>query len=254
MDNMQKVNENDGDIREIEDVIDIQKAKENFRQVSFDLPSECESVASTHKSINIESESREKPKKLIRKKKSKKFKYKRHSRHSSVESWPSDSDITVLRMKLYDSRRNSRDDSGKTVLGDGLHVTDSSSMVNLATVMLQSQPPSKNDLDPNEFLIALSSWDSATQDIETKPSTIQESYDLTQLFQAGSDCETERIAAMHCKFSNKSDYPYITENTKSKWARFLRLYFCPCCTCLYKMERMSEDPSIYCATDINKQL
>ncbi|XP_049872503.1 uncharacterized protein LOC126371261 isoform X1 [Pectinophora gossypiella] len=184
---IQSANEN---IREIEDIIDIQKANGNLnvRQVAFSLPAAARSL-----------ESGLAPRGRRRRRAA------RRGEPLPDVAWPSDSDVTVLRMRACAAPRER--DSG----GDGLHRPhDASSMVNLATLVLQSPPASKHSL-ARELLLPLSSW--------------------------------ERPAAP------ASDAGDLLASRKSKLAKFLRLYFCPCCTCLYEMEKnMRDEPSVYLTT------
>ncbi|KAI5636025.1 hypothetical protein NE865_11226 [Phthorimaea operculella] len=127
-------------------------------------------------------------------------------------SWPSDSDITVLRMKSCGRGGGALPAATTDVLpGDGLHRADGSSMVNLATLVLPAQSASKHSL-AQEQLLPLSSW-------ERPPSPAPASSHPAPV----SEC-----------------------TAKCRLARFLRLYFCPCCTCLYDMEKnMRDEHSIY---------
>lgn len=220
----------DENIREIEDIIDIQKAKGNYdeRQVLFNLPSESESMMAANLAKSLESGLTDKPKK-------KKLKKTRSRLHRSplhdVISWPSDSDITVLRMKLCITSSELKENIGGLVPGDGLHHPDSSSMVNLATLMKQTQSHSKHSL-VEEYLLPLTSWEErrgpqvgalvdktdADDSSKAKSSTLPTDDQLS-------------ILCARCDLKAK----------RWKIARFFRLYFCPCCSCLYKFERPSND-------------
>lgn len=235
------IHNEDDTIRQIEDIIDIQKASGNYkfntRQVVFNIPTECDSNISTV-SKSLESGLAEKRKCKI------KIKKLREKRKQSLIpdgiTWPSDSDITVLRMKLNTKSEVIKENNASTLPGDGLHLPDSSSMVNLATLMLESQTPSKHSLSLEEYLLPLSSWESALEDKgkRTNVETVTRFNNNVDVFEA--------LCTHKPYYLNKKEYDMYRKNTKSKLARFLRLYFCPCCTCLYKMEAMSEDPSVYC--------
>ncbi|CAH2104156.1 unnamed protein product [Euphydryas editha] len=215
----------DDKVRKIEDIIDIQKANGNIRQVAFKLPSEKNSNISVNLGKSLETglskvkADKNKKKERLRQK---------HQRDSDVISWPSDSDITVLRMKLCTNDIKNKTDN--VALGDGLHQLHSSSMVNLATLMLQSQRPSKHSIG-EEYLIPLTSWEHTLGSSENKKKLIaQANPNISDLGNSGSTC-TETGA-----------FNYISETSiKSKVARFLRLYFCPCCSCLYNLEQMDGD-------------
>ncbi|XP_045762144.1 uncharacterized protein LOC123865243 [Maniola jurtina] len=225
---MENADLQDNPITKIEDIIDIQKANGNInvRQVAFRLPSETDSSLSAGVAKSLETglskaKSEHKKKKKLRSKGQK-------SLLAELVSWPSDSDITVLRMKLYTRDKN----MGNIILGDGLHQPDSSSMVNLATLILKSQPPSKQSL-VEEYLLPLTSWEHA-MDPNVKVPVVKEALSDTSEV-------TNEVRSHHARCSQDSEV--CESNTKSKVARFLRLYFCPCCTCLYKLERMQEEPS-----------
>lgn len=214
-------------IREIEDVIELQKASGNInaRQVSFLLPSDTESTVSANLAKSLDSGlSRSNIEKRC-KKLQKKIKSCR-TLLSDVTSWPSDSDITVLRMKM---RLNSNINDNTTIPGDGLHQANSSSMVNLATLMLQSPQHSKCSIH-EEMLFPLTSWEGSEPKKEYR--TPSYSYQSTVVMSTRSQIDRN-------KFSKSSDYTDL--DTKSKIARFFRLYFCPCCSCLYNMEKMRDD-------------
>lgn len=198
-------------IRKIEDIIDLQKANGKFsvRQVAFALPAEAAGgAASAARSLESGLAAR-----LARRKVKKRSKRPRSPLPDAV-SWPSDSDVTVLRMKLCLSAGPRKPGAA---LGDGLHRPDGSSMVNLATLVLHSQPASKHSLPSEEFLLPLTSWEPPRPPPMSLAATL-----------APVD-------------SNMMPHPTRT----SKLAKFLRLYFCPCCTCLYEMEKMREDQSVY---------
>lgn len=229
----------DMQIRKIEDIIDIQKANGKLRQVAFKLPSETDSSVSASLAKSLES-GLSKVKQEQGKKKSKRLQSKNHKHcMSDVISWPSDSDITVLRMKIC-SKNDMKDKMGNVALGDGLHHPDSSSMVNLATLILQSQPPSKHSLNVEEYLLPLSSWEHGIDPQVRKVSLGTPNF-----------LEMDEIKSYSPSFSRKDDQSlrsseYSTESsTKSKVARFLRLYFCPCCTCLYNLEKNQKEQSVY---------
>ncbi|XP_069356380.1 uncharacterized protein [Maniola hyperantus] len=226
---METADLHDKPITKIEDIIDIQKANGNInvRQVAFRLPSETDSSLSTGLTKSLETGL---TKVKLEHKKKKKLRSKRQkSLLADLVSWPSDSDITVLRMKLYSTTRDKN--MGNIILGDGLHQPDSSSMVNLATLILKSQPPSKQSL-VEEYLLPLTSWEHAVDSDAKKP----------VMNEAVSDTSaTSEVKSYHARCSQDSDV--CDSNKKSKVARFLRLYFCPCCTCLYKLEKMQEEPS-----------
>lgn len=201
-------------IRKIEDIIDLQKANGNFsvRQVAFTLPAEEAGGAAAARSLESGLAAR-----LARRRVRKRSRRPRSPLPDAV-SWPSDSDITVLRMKLcLDDASGPRGKTGDVALGDGLHRSDGSSMVNLATLVLHSQPASKHSLPSEEFLLPLTSWE------PPRPPPLP---------------STAPLAPVD---SNMMPHPTRT----SKLAKFLRLYFCPCCTCLYEMEKMREEQSVY---------
>lgn len=228
-------------IRKIEDIIDIQKAKGRFnvRQVAFNLPMDtgCTVPSNFAKSLecclsNTKSVKSKKSLKKIKARNQEKF-------LPDVISWPSDSDITVLRLKL-ELPSDLIENVANTTPGDGLHQPDSSSMVNLATLIIQqTQHPSKQCVDMEEFLLPLSSWEQEhNQHLGIKEALVEE-----------QPCDISTYAAVcsHRDFNIGSPDSAIfstKRNRKSKVARFLRLYFCPCCTCLYNLERMREEPSI----------
>lgn len=194
-------------IRKIEDIIDIQKANGNFsvRQVAFTLPADSAGgggAAAAARSLESGLAAR-----LARRKVKKRSKRPRSPLPDAV-SWPSDSDVTVLRMKLC---------LEGAALGDGLHRPDCSSMVNLATLVLHSQPASKHSLPSEEFLLPLTSWE------PPRPPPLPPAAPLAPV--------------------DSGVMPHPTRT--SKLAKFLRLYFCPCCTCLYEMEKMREEQSVY---------
>ncbi|XP_047545106.1 uncharacterized protein LOC125077263 [Vanessa atalanta] len=226
-------------IRKIEDIIDIQKANGNInaRQVAFKLPSETNSSISANLGKSLETGLSIVKSEQLKKKDRSRQKYQKET--SDVISWPSDSDITVLRMKLCANDINDKMDN--VALGDGLHQPHSSSMVNLATLMLQSQRASKHSLDIEEYLLPLTSWEHARGSTACCQNTKKQ---ITQAVSNTSDMHKKRIITKNIyqdgdispKFSGSDSD--IT--TKSKFARFLRLYFCPCCTCLYKLEMQDK--------------
>ncbi|CAH4012076.1 uncharacterized protein LOC123707245 [Pieris brassicae] len=215
-------------IREIEDVIEIQKASGNIntRQVSFLLPSDTESTLSANVAKSLDSGlSRSKCELQRSKKLQKKIKSCR-TLLPDVVSWPSDSDITVLRMKM---RLDHNINNNTSIPGDGLHQANSSSMVNLATLMLQSPQHSKHSIH-EEMLFPLSSWEGSEVKKECKSPSY--SYQSTLLMASCSQIEGNNfLKANKC---NDLD-------TKSKIARFFRLYFCPCCSCLYNIEKLRDE-------------
>ncbi|XP_013186992.1 uncharacterized protein LOC106132182 [Amyelois transitella] len=238
-------------IRKIEDIIDMEKAKGSFnsRQVAFNLPSESGSTVSTNLVKSLESGLAENKIEHITKKSFKKLRTKK--RHKSplpdVISWPSDSDITVLRMKLC-LTSDLKENVINTIPGDGFHQPDSSSMVNLATLILQSRHPSKHSIEIEEYLLPLSSWErdqnkDAAKDplVEIRPNP----EDVLKPIKKEDDIINATCS--HELDDNDDSSTPATDSRKSKLAKFLRLYFCPCCTCLYKMEAMRE-PSSVCFT------
>lgn len=247
---MDTVNNQDENIRKIEDIIDIQKANGSFsmRQVAFNLPADAESNVSASLAKSLESGLTKMKTDDSSKKKLKKIRSKRHkSPMPDVISWPSDSDITVLRMKLCLSS-DIKDKVGNIIPGDGLHQPDGSSMVNLATLIRQSQTASKHSINIEEYLLPLTSWE-RDQEPESKQiaeeTSSQDFHRFTQelgVFDAicSRSCEKEQVCYNDSEMQSES-------SKKSKIARFLRLYFCPCCTCLYKMEnrKMRSEPSVY---------
>lgn len=248
------VNTHNDNIRKIEDIIDIQKANGNFsmRQVAFDLP-DTESTVSANLAKSLESGLTKTKSDNEHKKKFKKFRYNRQrSPLPDVVSWPSDSDITVLRMKLCITSSDLRERVGNLIPGDGLHQRDSSSMVNLATLIRQSQPPSKHSFNIEEYLLPLTSWEGDRGMEPEKDNKLEmaptETKDFASKFDEGDDYNIYQAVCSHQRQNygsrdSSSDLSRI--GTVSKLARFLRLYFCPCCTCLYKLEKMKDDPSIY---------
>lgn len=244
-------------IRKIEDIIDIQKANGNFsvRQVAFNLPSESESTISANLAKSLESGLSKTKSDSDNKKKVKKLRSKRQkSPLPDVISWPSDSDITVLRMKLCLTSSDLKEKVGNLIPGDGLHQPDSSSMINLATLIRQSQPPSKQSFNIEEYLLPLTSWErdqDQDQDQEAEkdePIVVEEKpNENPMIYKHGFNiyeamCSHDHNENLSSKDS-QSGYSNITK--KSKLARFLRMYFCPCCTCLYRLEKMRDDPSVY---------
>jgi hypothetical protein len=250
------VHASDKTIRKIEDIIDIQKAKGNFnvRQVAFNLPSDADNTASTNLAKSLESGlSSESPKctqKKLKKSRSKRSK----SPLPDVISWPSDSDITVLRMKLCRAA-DIKQNVGKAIPGDGLHQPDSSSMVNLATLILQSQTASKHNMGVEEYLLPLTSWErkqsheEAVSDDERDPMKDYPTVITDQVKAYKPMCSHEETD----NYLSSRDSDYSKNTKKSKMARFLRLYFCPCCTCLYRLEKMQEEP-FACFTKHNESI
>ncbi|CAH1644649.1 unnamed protein product [Spodoptera littoralis] len=243
----------DESIRKIEDIIDIQKANGNFsvRQVAFNLPSESASSVSANVAKSLESGLTKTKSDSDSKKKLKKLRSKRHkSPLPDVISWPSDSDITVLRMKLCLTSSDMKEKVGNIIPGDGLHQPDSSSMVNLATLIRQSQPPSKHNVHMEEYLMPLTSWE---REQEHEPEKEEPIVEEEQVDDFSAKCLHEySVFEPRCSHElndhlsskdSQSGYSKITK--KSKFARFLRLYFCPCCTCLYRLEKMRDEPSEY---------
>ncbi|CAH0726226.1 unnamed protein product, partial [Brenthis ino] len=222
-------------IRKIEDIIDIQKANGKFRQVAFKLPSKTDSSVSASLAKSLES-GLSKVKQEQGKKKSKRSKNHKHCM-SDVISWPSDSDITVLRMKIC-SKNDMKDKMGNVALGDGLHHPDSSSMVNLATLILQSQPPSKHSLNVEEYLLPLSSWEHGIDPQVRKVSLGTPNFIEMDEIKSYSSSRKDDQSLRGSEYSTES-------STKSKVARFLRLYFCPCCSCLYNLEKVPKKQSVY---------
>ncbi|XP_075991751.1 uncharacterized protein LOC142987085 [Anticarsia gemmatalis] len=247
------VQTHDESIRKIEDIIDIQKANGNFRQVAFNLPSQSESTAanlakSLESGLTLTKSDSESKKKL------KKMRSNRQkSPLSDVISWPSDSDITVLRMKLCITSSDLKEKVGNLIPGDGLHQRDSSSMINLATLIRQSQPPSKHSFNIEEYLLPLTSWERERDqepESEAKDPILKveepEAVDFETKFKNDYDVYDAVCSHRHGNFSSKDSASEFSKvGTVSKLARFLRLYFCPCCTCLYKLEKIGEDPSMY---------
>ncbi|XP_073941230.1 uncharacterized protein [Choristoneura fumiferana] len=230
-------------IRKIEDIIDIQKAKGNYnsRQVAFALPSDTDSTVSANLVKSLETGLSNSKIDGITKKKLKKFRAKRFkSQIPDVISWPSDSDITVLRMKLFDSSEL-KEKVGNLIPGDGLHHLDSSSMVNLATLMLQSQSPSKHSII-EEYLLPLTSWEEQ-KDTDNKVPIVAEEVRVAEPEQFQQEVKVYEAMCSHKErvfgvLSSRDSGTCSRLTKKCKIARFLRLYFCPCCTCLYKMEKM----------------
>ncbi|KAJ0182150.1 hypothetical protein K1T71_002872 [Dendrolimus kikuchii] len=147
-------------IRKIEDIIDIQKANGNFsvRQVAFNLPADNESIVSRSSNVAKSLESGLSNNSKTSRKKQKLRSSRNKSPMPDVISWPSDSDITVLRMQIS-LDCNDLQDKNTDIPGDGLHQPDSSSMINLATLMRRSQPASKHSLNLEEYLLPLTSWE-----------------------------------------------------------------------------------------------
>ncbi|XP_072937173.1 uncharacterized protein [Epargyreus clarus] len=233
-------------IRKIEDIIDIQKANGNInvRQVAFNLPSKADSTISASLAKSLET-GLSKVKSERTKMKSKKTRSKRRKCSlPDITSWPSDSDITVLRMKLF-LTNDVKKKVGTVVPGDGLHQQDSSSMVNLATLILKSQPPSKHSLNLEEYLLPLTSWENA---VECETKDVQVNDEPSDYLKFQTECQVFDATCSHHgteRFNSDSEMNDVV-TTKSKVARFLRLYFCPCCTCLYKMEQLRDENSAYC--------
>ncbi|XP_052747184.1 uncharacterized protein LOC128199887 [Bicyclus anynana] len=224
-------------IRKIEDIIDLQKANGNInvRQVAFKLPSDTDSGLSA--SVAKSSETGLTNAKLEYKKKAKRLRSKlQKDLLSDVVSWPSDSDITVLRMKPHSNKGDKK--MSNIILGDGPHQPDSLSMINLATLILKSQPPSKQSL-VEEYLLPLTSWERAVDPNVKKPTPLNAISNISN--------DTRELNAYQTRYSHTdmlshkdSDAYECDTHTKSKVAKFLRLYFCPCCTCLYNLEKMQE--------------
>lgn len=244
--NAHSQNEN---IRKIEDIIDIQKANGNFnvKQVAFTMPLEKDGAVPANIAKSLES-GLTKSKYDGGTKKVKKLRQKRgKSPLPDAISWPSDSDITVLKMRVCLKSSDLNEKLGNALRGDGVHQSDSSSMVNLATLMRQSQPPSKQNLN-EEYLLPLSSWERCKDQPESKTAVEnRETTDIPVQFMRNFnvyDAVCSRVSEFDSIHSNMND---ISEkfNRKSKLARFLRLYFCPCCKCLYKMEKIRDQPSEY---------
>ncbi|CAG9133479.1 unnamed protein product [Plutella xylostella] len=116
----------------------------------------------------------------------------------------SGSDVTVARLR--------------DLPGDGPHRPASPSLINLATFVLR--PPKYEDLVP------VSSWDKEKEEPTVEPLVV----DLPPVAAACSHRD------QRCLCPKNSDV-ISNPDRKSKFARFLRLYFCPCCTCLYEMEQ-----------------
>ncbi|XP_053606467.1 uncharacterized protein LOC128672952 [Plodia interpunctella] len=231
-------------IRKIEDIIDLEKAKGSFsnRQVAFNLPSESGSTVSTNLAKSLESGlSDNKPTLTKRSFKKLRSKKRRKSPLPDVISWPSDSDITVLRMKLC-LTSDLKENVINTIPGDGIHQPDSSSMVNLATLILQSRHPSKHSVDIEEYLLPLTSWErEQNRDVTTKEALVE------ILPSANEIPKIQKKEIFEANYSKEDDYDNssTTEySRKSKVARFLRLYFCPCCTCLYELETIRDRSSV----------
>ncbi|KAJ2953974.1 hypothetical protein O0L34_g1616 [Tuta absoluta] len=211
----------DENIKDIEDIINIQKANGNFnvRQVAFNLPEEGGGGGGGGLSAGL-ARSHESGLTRVPRVRARCKGKKRQGKGHKVAlpdnvSWPSDSDITVLRMK--NCGRGALSATATDVLaGDGLHrADDDSSMVNLATLVLPAQSTSKHSL-AQEQLLPLSSW-------ERHPSPGSPPAPAAPCPASSSEC-----------------------TAKSRLARFLRLYFCPCCTCLYEMEKnMRDEHSFY---------
>ncbi|KOB75372.1 Uncharacterized protein OBRU01_07860 [Operophtera brumata] len=232
-------NNRDENIRKIEDIIDIQKANGSFsmRQVAFNLPSlptDSESNVSAGIARSLESGLSTTKSDGSEKIKLKKARSKRHrSPMPDVISWPSDSDITVLRMKLCLSN-DIKEKVVNIIPGDGLHQPDGSSMVNLATLMRQSQTASKHSINIEEYLLPLTSWEGEPEN-KNQIAEEKSSHKLNlELGVIDAACNRQKYQK---ECYNDSDMQLETTK-KSKIAKFLRLYFCPCCSCLYKMEKM----------------
>ncbi|XP_014369072.2 uncharacterized protein LOC106719280 [Papilio machaon] len=229
-------------VRQIEDIIDIQKANGNInvRQVAFNLFPKTDSTISANLAKSLDSGLSKLKANIL--KKNKKVSHKRNlSPTLDVASWPSDSDVTVLRMKLYLTGAAKKDE-GNIIPGDGLHQPDSSSMINLATLMMQSQSPSKQNLSI-EYLLPINSWEQTIKSESNEFIKKKREHCPPENFQV-----LNLPANLHypqndfCLSDNNLMY---ASNIKSKLARFLRLYFCPCCTCLYNLENMQNEPSSY---------
>lgn len=233
----------DEKIRKIEDIIDIQKANGSFsmRQVAFNLPSHpSDSASNVSASLakSLESGLTTTKSDGSEKNKPKKARPKRHfkSPMPDVISWPSDSDITVLRMKLC-LNNDIKEKVGNIIPGDGLHQPDGSSMVNLATLIRQSQTASKHSINVEEYLLPLTSWE---REPENKNQIAEEtsSENVSQFNQELGVVDVLCIQQNDEKICVNDSEMQSQSTKKSKIARFLRLYFCPCCSCLYKMENM----------------
>lgn len=179
-------------------------------------------------------------KSLSDQKKNKKMKNRKlKTATNNILSWPSDSDITVLRMKLNLAKQDDPINYGNLHPGDGQH-QDNPSMINLATLMLQSQPNSKQSVNLEEYLKPWSSWEKSCG-----PDCLLMSKD-----KLSAKCMVDTDICSYNPMFESPAYPelqegMVSENSsrKSKLAHFLRLYFCPCCSCLYEMENMSKTPT-----------
>ncbi|CAK1544296.1 unnamed protein product [Leptosia nina] len=224
---------NKGPVKEIEDVLEIQKAFGNInnRQVSFFLHNDSNGTVSADVArsldsglITTKSELKNRAKKLQRKIKS------CRTLIPDVISWPSDSDITVLRMKICLSN-NLKEKIA--IPGDGLHQPNSSSMCNLATLMLQSPQHSKHSIH-EEVLFPITSWERPElplkHDVDKCPNYSFQSTVLTACGQFDKNKSFDNSESMNL-------------DMKSKVARFFRIYFCPCCSCLYNMEKIHDERS-----------
>ncbi|XP_063358999.1 uncharacterized protein LOC134648408 [Cydia amplana] len=233
----------DQNIRKIEDVIDLQKAKGtyNSRQVAFALPSESESTVSANVAKSLETGLSDSKSKSCSKKQFKKARQK--GQVFDVVSWPSDSDITVLRMKLMDAM-NLKGNVSNIVTGDGLHQPDSSSMVNLATLILQSQTPSKHSV-LEEYLVPLTSWEEKNPEAKVSFDEKEPNEEITvfrSVTQEAISFIKKKYHSSEALSSRDSGY-FANKPKKCRIARFFRLYFCPCCSCLYEIERMRQTSS-----------
>lgn len=234
-------------IRQIEDIIDIQKANGNInvRQVAFNLIPKTDSNISANLAKSLDSGLSKLKANIL--KNNKKVSHKRNLSPSlDGASWPSDSDVTVLRMKLYLTRAVKKD-VGNMIPGDGLHQQDSSSMINLATLMMNSQSPSKQNLNIEEYLLPINSWEQnmkpeSNECVKKKRNTHfpRDNFQLPHVLNIPDNFRYTQnelcLSDNNLMFGN---------NIKAKLARFLRLYFCPCCTCLYNLENMQNEPSSY---------
>ncbi|XP_061707707.1 uncharacterized protein LOC133518139 [Cydia pomonella] len=234
----------DQNIRKIEDVIDLQKAKGSYnpRQVAFALPSETESTVSANVAKSLETGLSDSKSKSSSKKQFKKA-TRQKGQVPDVVSWPSDSDITVLRMKLMDAT-NLKDNVSNIVTGDGLHQPDSSSMVNLATLILQSQTPSKHSV-LEEYLVPLTSWEEKNAEANGSFDEKERNEEITvfrTVTQEALSFIKKKYLSSEALSSRDSGY-FANRPKKCRIARFFRLYFCPCCSCLYEIERMRQTSS-----------
>lgn len=133
---------------------------------------------------------------------------------------PTDSEVTVVRVKMDNSflkaPENNWNLKDEAIPGDGTHLGDSPSLVNLATLVVRTKICSKEadcEQDRREYLIPLSSWDPSD-----KPNGINDA-DLRS-----DSVGTENISNSDSNMQNKSDKSNISPRPSfaGRITKFLR--------------------------------